>query len=98
MFIKPSFQVVDSGSEIRLKCNVKGHPIAKIKWMFNGKTIDDTTGIFLGTDGTLKISSAIRENEGMYQCFVSNDWEENQSTAQIILGGMHLKLCMLLSN
>lgn len=71
-----------------MKCNVNGHPITKTKWMLNGKKLVDKTKISITSDRTLKILSSSRNDEGMYQCFVSNNWEEVQATAQIILGGI----------
>ncbi|KAG1650335.1 Down syndrome cell adhesion molecule-like protein Dscam2 [Nymphon striatum] len=90
IFIKPSVQVVDSGSELKLKCHISGHPIKQIKWLLNGKKLDDKTHVSVKSDGTLFIKKSRRIDEGMYQCFVSNDWEQVQATAQVILGGKNL--------
>lgn len=87
VFIKPSVQVVDSGSQIKLQCNINGHPIQNVKWTLNGKPLGEETESELTSVKILSIPSANRQDEGMYQCFVSNNWEEVQSTAQIILGG-----------
>ncbi|KAG1650324.1 Down syndrome cell adhesion molecule-like protein Dscam2 [Nymphon striatum] len=92
IFIKPSVQVVDSGSELKLKCHISGHPIKQIKWLLNGKKLDDKTHVSVKSDGTLFIKKSRRIDEGMYQCFVSNDWEQVQATAQVILGDLPPKL------
>ncbi|KAG1671041.1 Down syndrome cell adhesion molecule-like protein Dscam2 [Nymphon striatum] len=92
IFIKPSVEVVDSGSELKLKCHISGHPIKQIKWLLNGKKLDDKTHVSVKSDGTLFIKKSRRIDEGMYQCFVSNDWEQVQATAQVILGDLPPKL------
>lgn len=35
----------------------------------------------------LHIKKVQKEDQGMYQCFVSNEWEQIQSTAELQLGG-----------
>lgn len=32
-----------------------------------------------------------KEDQGMYQCFVTNEWEQIQSTAELQLGGEYSK-------
>lgn len=44
-----------------------------------------------GNDGsTLRISSVVRDDKGMYQCFAKNDYEMVQATAELRLGGESL--------
>lgn len=35
----------------------------------------------------LFIKSVQKEDQGMYQCIVTNDWEQTQSTGELQLGG-----------
>lgn len=35
----------------------------------------------------LVIKAIQKEDQGMYQCVVTNDWEQVQSTAELQLGG-----------
>ena len=39
------------------------------------------------TEAVLRINSVGREDKGMYQCFVRNDQESAQATAELKLGG-----------
>ncbi|KAG1671039.1 Down syndrome cell adhesion molecule-like protein Dscam2 [Nymphon striatum] len=90
--IRPSLQIADSGSRFSLSCNVHGHPIIRIKWVMNGKTLVENDNVVISSNGTLNVLFSTRKDEGMYQCFASNDWEEVQSTAQVILGDLSPKL------
>lgn len=38
-------------------------------------------------DGVLRIESVKKEDKGMYQCFVRNDQESAQASAELKLGG-----------
>ncbi|KAG1671033.1 Down syndrome cell adhesion molecule-like protein Dscam2 [Nymphon striatum] len=87
-FIHPNYQVLNSGSELKLSCNVKGHPVAKITWFFNGKILKDNDKVTYQKENVLKIFAVDRANEGMYQCFAENKWETAQTTAQVVLGDM----------
>lgn len=44
------------------------------------------TQIFSDTH-RLVVKKIQKEDRGMYQCFVSNEWEQIQSTAELQLGG-----------
>ncbi len=39
------------------------------------------------TDNVLRIEQVRREDKGMYQCFVRNDQESAQASAELKLGG-----------
>ena len=38
----------------------------------------------------LIIKKVQKDDPGMYQCFVSNEWEQIQSTAELQLGGNYM--------
>lgn len=38
----------------------------------------------------LFIKKVQKEDQGMYQCFVSNEWEQVQSTSELQLGGEYI--------
>nr|XP_050870007.1 cell adhesion molecule Dscam2-like isoform X28 [Vespula vulgaris] len=78
--IEPSTQTVDFGRPATFTCNVRGNPIKTISWLKDGKPL----GL---EEQVLRIESVKKEDKGMYQCFVRNDQESAQATAELKLGG-----------
>ncbi|XP_044595819.1 Down syndrome cell adhesion molecule-like protein Dscam2 isoform X8 [Cotesia glomerata] len=78
--IEPRVQTVDFGRPATFTCNVRGNPIKTISWMKDGKALGHE-------DPILRIESVKKEDKGMYQCFVRNDQESAQATAELKLGG-----------
>ncbi|XP_043680714.1 Down syndrome cell adhesion molecule-like protein Dscam2 isoform X47 [Vespula pensylvanica] len=78
--IEPSTQTVDFGRPATFTCNVRGNPIKTISWLKDGKPL----GL---EEPVLRIESVKKEDKGMYQCFVRNDQESAQATAELKLGG-----------
>ncbi|CAM1303024.1 Uncharacterised protein g3441 [Pycnogonum litorale] len=92
-YVEPQSLLVDSGQEIRLNCTVKGYPITTIRWMLNGKKLkQDDRRIYVSDRVQLLITNATEDDKGMYQCFVSNEYNSAQGTAQIQLGAIPSKL------
>ncbi|KAG1668759.1 Down syndrome cell adhesion molecule-like protein Dscam2 [Nymphon striatum] len=71
-----------------LECQIDGYPVAEIRWTFNGQAIDTESKKVIISGNKMKISSLSRVDEGMYQCFVENEWDDVQAAAQIVLGEM----------
>ncbi|CAM1303008.1 Uncharacterised protein g3434 [Pycnogonum litorale] len=88
VYITPQQQVINTGQGIILTCKIKGYPIDNVEWRFNGKRIaaDGRVRVLHGIPNVLAFEEAKREDKGMYQCFVSNQWETVQGTAQLLLG------------
>ncbi|XP_076672545.1 Down syndrome cell adhesion molecule 1 isoform X48 [Andrena cerasifolii] len=78
--IEPSTQTIDFGRPATFNCNVRGNPIKTISWLKDGKPL----GL---EEAVLRIESVKKEDKGMYQCFVRNDQESAQATAELKLGG-----------
>lgn len=78
--IEPSTQTIDFGRPATFTCNVRGNPIKTISWLKDGKP-------FGLEEPVLRIESVKKEDKGMYQCFVRNDQESAQATAELKLGG-----------
>ncbi|XP_028982374.1 Down syndrome cell adhesion molecule-like protein Dscam2 [Diachasma alloeum] len=78
--IEPRTQTVDFGRPATFTCNVRGNPIKTVSWMKDGKPLGHE-------DLVLRIDSVKKEDKGMYQCFVRNDQESAQATAELKLGG-----------
>ncbi|XP_076173883.1 Down syndrome cell adhesion molecule 1 isoform X22 [Ptiloglossa arizonensis] len=78
--IEPNTQTIDFGRPATFTCNVRGNPIKTISWLKDGKPL----GL---EEPVLRIESVKKEDKGMYQCFVRNDQESAQATAELKLGG-----------
>nr|XP_040576477.1 Down syndrome cell adhesion molecule-like protein Dscam2 isoform X20 [Lepeophtheirus salmonis] len=78
--VEPKTQVVDYGRSVTFKCNYKGNPIKEVFWLKNGKSINHN-------ENTLRINSVKKDDRGMYQCFIRNEQESAQATAELKLGG-----------
>lgn len=78
--IDPPTQTVDFGRPAVFTCHYSGNPIKTVSWMKDGKPIGHS-------DAILRIESVKKEDNGMYQCFVRNDQESAQASAELKLGG-----------
>ncbi|XP_037886831.1 Down syndrome cell adhesion molecule-like protein Dscam2 isoform X6 [Glossina fuscipes] len=78
--IDPPTQTVDFGRPAVFTCQYSGNPIKTISWLKDGKAIDHN-------DPVLRIESVKKEDKGMYQCFVRNDQESAEASAELKLGG-----------
>ncbi|XP_046417326.1 Down syndrome cell adhesion molecule-like protein Dscam2 isoform X6 [Neodiprion lecontei] len=78
--IEPRTQTIDFGRPAKFVCNFEGNPIKTISWLKDGKPLQFEESI-------LTIDAVKKEDKGMYQCFVRNDQESAQATAELKLGG-----------
>ena len=78
--IEPTTQTVDFGRPASFSCNFKGNPVKTVSWLKDGKSIDHEEPV-------LRIESVKKDDRGMYQCFVRNDQESAQASAELKLGG-----------
>lgn len=78
--IEPTTQTIDFGRPATFTCIFEGNPIKTIGWLKDGKPIGHE-------DAVLKIESVKKEDKGMYQCFIRNDQESAEATAELKLGG-----------
>lgn len=72
---------MDFGRPATLTCNYEGNPVKTVSWLKDGKPISSDES------RALKIDSVRKEDKGMYQCFVRNEQESAQGSAEIKLGG-----------
>ncbi|XP_055318397.1 cell adhesion molecule Dscam2 isoform X21 [Sitodiplosis mosellana] len=79
--IDPPTQTVDFGRPAVFTCHYSGNPIKTVSWMKDGKPMPGHS------DAILRIESVKKEDNGMYQCFVRNDQESAQASAELKLGG-----------
>lgn len=78
--IEPAVQTIDFGRPAVFACEYTGNPIKTISWMKDGKPIAHT-------EPTLRIDAVKKEDKGMYQCFIRNDQESAEASAELKLGG-----------
>ncbi|XP_049816620.1 Down syndrome cell adhesion molecule-like protein Dscam2 [Schistocerca nitens] len=85
--VQPQSQVVDVGKEASFMCIPGGYPITRVSWYRNGKPIvPDSRFEITSSPEKLSVKPLQKEDHGMYQCFVSNEWEMAQATAELQLG------------
>lgn len=86
---------MNSGDSATFNCSVTGSPIESIWWLRNAEPVLSTsdgeapTGsrVRLLSQQVLHVSGVSRSDRGMYQCFVRNDRESAQGSAELRLGG-----------
>uniref|UniRef100_T1JCP3 Down syndrome cell adhesion molecule-like protein Dscam2 n=1 Tax=Strigamia maritima TaxID=126957 RepID=T1JCP3_STRMM len=81
--IEPVQQILDRGRMATFTCVISGHPISSVIWLKDGRDVKKEN--ILRRD-MLQIERVHREDSGMYQCFVTNNVETVQSTAELRLG------------
>ncbi|KAG1677536.1 Down syndrome cell adhesion molecule-like protein Dscam2 [Nymphon striatum] len=84
-YIDNQKQVADVGKIVNLTCTVSGYPVDNIKWRLNSEDIVVDRRIY-NHGKVLTIKRIERKDAGMYQCFVKNDLQTVQATAQLLLG------------
>ncbi|XP_058987901.1 cell adhesion molecule Dscam2 [Musca domestica] len=85
--LQPQVQTVDVDKDAQFQCIVTGHPVHDVNWLHDGKPIlRDNRVEILSDPPRLIIKKVQKDDPGMYQCFVSNEWEQIQSTAELQLG------------
>lgn len=85
--VLPSHQVLNIGHEATFTCNISGYPVHGVSWKKDQLPIAFSTRVQLLTNDVLHISSLRREDRGMYQCFVYNDVDSAQGTAELKISG-----------
>jgi hypothetical protein len=86
---------VNSGDSATFNCSVSGSPIESVWWLRNGdpvlsmSEVEAPSGsrIRLLSQLVLHVAGVTRTDRGMYQCFVRNDKENAQGSAELRLGG-----------
>ncbi|XP_063871341.1 cell adhesion molecule Dscam1-like [Scylla paramamosain] len=78
--VEPKVQTVEFGRPATFTCTYRGNPVKSVSWLKDGAPIEHKEAV-------LHINSVGREDKGMYQCFVRNDQESAQATAELKLGG-----------
>ncbi|XP_054706600.1 cell adhesion molecule DSCAML1-like [Uloborus diversus] len=82
----PKIQSVDVGKSAIFNCSSSGHPVMKVDWIKDGLPLRPGSRVDFPARDILRINSIQREDKGMFQCFVSNDFDSVQGAAQLTLG------------
>ena len=83
---------VEPGTALFLHCQAMGTPIPDIAWSFNGLPLETyEEGVAASwtvmDNGTLRLTDVQKADEGIYQCFASNDVGIKESTASVLVAG-----------
>ncbi|GFV49296.1 down syndrome cell adhesion molecule-like protein Dscam2 [Trichonephila clavipes] len=81
--MRPPRQVLNIGQEATFNCNVTGYPVHTITWKKDQRQLSSSSRVRLLSRDVLHITSVRRDDRGMYQCFVYNDLDGAQGTAEL---------------
>ncbi|XP_060933914.1 hemicentin-1 [Limanda limanda] len=72
IIVEPVETVVDAGTTVLLKCQAEGEPTPKIEWSRQGRPLLATDRFSTLSNGSLRISSAQKEDTSEYECVARN--------------------------
>ncbi|MCJ8749980.1 hypothetical protein PDJAM_G00193750 [Pangasius djambal] len=70
--VEPMDTVVDSGSIVVLNCQAQGEPAPVVEWVRQGRPLLASDRITTLSNGSLRLSSAQKEDTAEYQCVARN--------------------------
>ncbi|XP_054281240.1 cell adhesion molecule Dscam2-like [Macrosteles quadrilineatus] len=79
--VTPSILTAALGQPAAFHCSKAGSPIKSIAWAKDGQSLQSGN-----PSDTLKLGMVTKEDQGMYQCFVNNEHDSAQATAELRLG------------
>ncbi|XP_076348215.1 cell adhesion molecule Dscam1-like [Tachypleus tridentatus] len=85
IMVIPKVQVVQIGGAAVLNCTINGFPINAITWLKNERPLVVNSRISYLSKTVMKISSVVRSDSGMYQCFIFNNDESGQGTSELTI-------------
>jgi Down syndrome cell adhesion protein len=102
--LHPDKLTVDLGKNAEFTCQASGEPQpGPVTWLKDGSVLRSGSGAgrvrFL-SQNRIAINGVVREDQGIYQCVVKNDYETGQKSAQLGLGGelyIHSLICIIFS-
>jgi hypothetical protein len=88
--VTPGHATVDLGRSAEFTCSAVGHPVTSVIWTKDGVLLREGLRVRFNNKDKLQIMSVQREDQGMYQCFIKNDHDMAQGSAELRLGGKKL--------
>lgn len=70
--VEPVETVVDAGSTVVLNCQAEGEPVPVIEWSRQGRPLLGNERITTLNNGSLRLSSAQKEDTAEYECVARN--------------------------
>lgn len=86
--VSPALHTAALGQPARFACTTAGHPVVSVLWFKDGQPLSGLAVQPGMTREVLHVPSVTRDDQGMYQCFVKNEQDVAQGTAELRLGGM----------
>lgn len=84
---RPRFSSVPFLETAFQTCSADGFPQAALYWLKDGQPLRTGARIRAVSRERISVMSVAREDRGMYQCFVRNEYEMAQGIAELRLGG-----------
>lgn len=70
------------------QCIITGSPISNVWWLKDGQPLRTGSRVRLLSQEQISITSVLKDDRGMYQCFAKNEHSVIQATAEMRLGGL----------
>ncbi|XP_076307336.1 cell adhesion molecule Dscam1-like isoform X1 [Tachypleus tridentatus] len=83
VIVMPKVQKVNVGGSVTVNCTISGFPIERVTWLKDQRPLSTNMRITLPSQDVVHISPTRQEDQGMYQCFVTNNQETVQDTAEL---------------
>ncbi|KAL1500781.1 hypothetical protein ABEB36_006226 [Hypothenemus hampei] len=85
--LQPQMLVVDVGKDASFQCVTNGYPVSQIMWIHNGKPVAPDNRVEVQNEPPrLTIHHLTKDDRGMYQCFIQNNWDQAQAIAELNMG------------
>lgn len=86
--IKPEVVRTKPNANITFECKASGHPIELVYWVHDARIVKANERVKISEDGLrLNIKNSQRDDQGVYQCFVSNTKDQGYGVAEYFIDG-----------
>ncbi|XP_076048902.1 cell adhesion molecule Dscam2-like isoform X5 [Oratosquilla oratoria] len=83
--ITPAMQDVTAGGRVVIRCEVRGTPVAEVRWYHDGRPLSPDGRVVLQGRNTLLLTAVGERDAGVYQCIVANSLGEAQASSHVRL-------------
>ncbi|XP_022236977.1 immunoglobulin superfamily DCC subclass member 3-like, partial [Limulus polyphemus] len=85
--VTPAVHIVDVGKPAVFQCKISGKPVNFVTWQKDHEQLPHANSrVHFVSRDVLEIQQVQRQDKGFYQCFVYNDRDCAQGTAELRLG------------